>query len=267
MKKIKKGDTIIEVMISMAVFSMVAVISVTLMNNGLNTAQRSLEITMARLAIDAQADTLDFIRSGAISENGKTSNSEDYTYQWNKILDKAKFATEVNTDVLDLHDGETSCGGAISRVKSTFGDSLFALNPRGVIPVPNDGSKLLYATKHSGGSIVEHMDKDSFLVENVLVNVNGVTRGMIGDGGLYPRIIYAPYYGTKEDKLTSDAYYTYRKVDQVQNIWMVAIKEGSDDRKSKYYDFYIQTCWESPGMSTFVTLSTIKRIYNPEAKL
>ncbi len=259
----QRGDTIIEVMISLAVFSLVAVVSVTIMNNGLNAAQRSLEISMARLAIDAQADTLDYIREGAYNEAGKSSNAQDYTHKWEKITNKAVLSTNVtNPTALDLHSGTTSCSAAISRIKSTFGSSVFALNPRGVIPVDNNGKTLRYATTYTSTNGL--MNENSFLVENTIVS----GRSMIADGGLYPRILYTSYDGTDlTDSLVEDTYYSYRKVDQVQNIWIVAIKEGSDENKSKYYDFYIQTCWESPGASTFVTLSTIKRVYNLESKL
>lgn len=49
-----RGDTIIEVMFAVAVFSMVVVGAIMLMNRGVGMAQRSLEITQARQQIDAQ---------------------------------------------------------------------------------------------------------------------------------------------------------------------------------------------------------------------
>lgn len=49
-----RGDTIIEVMFAVAVFSMVVVGAIMLMNRGVGMAQRSLEITQARQQVDAQ---------------------------------------------------------------------------------------------------------------------------------------------------------------------------------------------------------------------
>ena len=46
--KLRRGDTLIEVMFSVTVFALVIVISVNLMNGGLNTAQKTLETTMTR---------------------------------------------------------------------------------------------------------------------------------------------------------------------------------------------------------------------------
>ena len=42
-KQIKHGDTIVEVMLSIAIFSAVAMLTINLMNRGLNTAQTTLE--------------------------------------------------------------------------------------------------------------------------------------------------------------------------------------------------------------------------------
>ncbi|PID31555.1 hypothetical protein CR983_00525 [Candidatus Saccharibacteria bacterium] len=58
----RRGDTIVEVMVAFAVFTLVAVGSMTVMNRGLTTAERSLEITLVREQIDAQAAILRYAR-------------------------------------------------------------------------------------------------------------------------------------------------------------------------------------------------------------
>lgn len=50
----KPGDTIVETMFSFAVFSLVVVAALTLVNQGVAMAQRSLEITLVRQQIDSQ---------------------------------------------------------------------------------------------------------------------------------------------------------------------------------------------------------------------
>ena len=55
------GDTLIEVMFSVTVFALVIVVSINLMNGGINTAQKTLEVTMTRNEIDAQAEAIRFI--------------------------------------------------------------------------------------------------------------------------------------------------------------------------------------------------------------
>ena len=61
--KYHKGDTLVEVIVAFAVFALVAVSSVTLMNKGIALAQDSLETTLVREQIDAQADMLRYVQS------------------------------------------------------------------------------------------------------------------------------------------------------------------------------------------------------------
>lgn len=64
----QSGDTIIEVMFAVAVFAMVAVGCISIMNQGMATAQRSLEVTLVRQQIDAQAETLRYIHDAYIAQ-------------------------------------------------------------------------------------------------------------------------------------------------------------------------------------------------------
>ncbi len=54
LRRANQGDTIIEVMFAFAVFSLVIVSAVVLMNQGVAMAQRSLEISLVRQQIDSQ---------------------------------------------------------------------------------------------------------------------------------------------------------------------------------------------------------------------
>ena len=62
---IKRGDTIIEVILAVTIFSAVAVAALTLMNSGTAISQRSLETTLVRHQVDSQAEMLRFISSSA----------------------------------------------------------------------------------------------------------------------------------------------------------------------------------------------------------
>lgn len=74
-----RGDTIIEVMLAVTIFSMVAVGALTIMNQGMSVAQRSLEITLARQQVDGQVEMLRYIHSRA------QENVAPYTTTWNSI--------------------------------------------------------------------------------------------------------------------------------------------------------------------------------------
>jgi hypothetical protein len=89
-----RGDTII------AIFSSVAVVALALMNQGLVSAQKSLEITQVRQQIDAQAETLRFMHHNYVLNQGG-----DAATKWNDItkekVDKA--------DEFSKASGESEC--------------------------------------------------------------------------------------------------------------------------------------------------------------
>lgn len=63
----QQGDTIIEVLFAITVFAMVAVGSLSIMNQGIATAQRALEITLVRQQIDAQAEAIRYIHQAYVT--------------------------------------------------------------------------------------------------------------------------------------------------------------------------------------------------------
>lgn len=65
MAKYESGDTIVEVLLAIAVFSAVAVATLILMHRGVLLAQQSLEVTLVRQQIDAQADLLRYVHARA----------------------------------------------------------------------------------------------------------------------------------------------------------------------------------------------------------
>lgn len=65
--KLSNGDTLVEVLFAMAIFSLVAVGSLSIMNKSTSTAQRALEISEVRQEINAQAETLRFLNASYIA--------------------------------------------------------------------------------------------------------------------------------------------------------------------------------------------------------
>lgn len=62
-----RGDTLVEVLFATAVFSLVAVSGLAIMNQGAAAAQRALEITLVRQQVDAQAETLRFLNASYVA--------------------------------------------------------------------------------------------------------------------------------------------------------------------------------------------------------
>lgn len=89
----QRGDTIIEVLFAVAVFAMVAVGSLTIMNQGVASAQRSLEITLVRQQIDAQAEAIRYIHQSYVAAFQKggatpTGTAAEWIKMTNKITGK-----------------------------------------------------------------------------------------------------------------------------------------------------------------------------------
>ena len=78
------GDTIVEVLFAVTIFSLIAVGSLSIMNQGLAVAQRSLEITLVRQQIDSQADALRFLNGRYIADYGKNGRATD---DWNRLIE------------------------------------------------------------------------------------------------------------------------------------------------------------------------------------
>lgn len=69
-ERYQRGDTLIEVLFSVAVFSLVAVMSLAIMNQGTATSVRALQITTVRQAMDGQAEILRFLNSSYVAAYG-----------------------------------------------------------------------------------------------------------------------------------------------------------------------------------------------------
>lgn len=91
-RRTQRGDTLIEVLFAISVFSFVIVGALALMNQGTAASQRSLEITLVRQQIDAQAETLRFMHGSyvAVYQTGISFNTTDGTTspaeEWSRIV-------------------------------------------------------------------------------------------------------------------------------------------------------------------------------------
>lgn len=75
----EQGDTLIEVLFAITVFSFIVVTALSLMNQGVAAAQRSLEITTVRQQMDGQAETLRFLHESYVEayQSGLTYDTAD----------------------------------------------------------------------------------------------------------------------------------------------------------------------------------------------
>lgn len=82
MRSREQGDTIIEVLFAVAVFAIVAVGGMAIMNQGTAIAQRSLEVTQVRQQIDAQAEAIRYIHQAYVATYQQNGTPSGTAAQW-----------------------------------------------------------------------------------------------------------------------------------------------------------------------------------------
>lgn len=88
----ERGDTLVEVLFAFAVFAVVAVGSLTIMNQGVASAQRSLEITLVRQQMDAQAEAIRYVHQAYVAayQKGVTPAPDTAAAQWGVMKSKGE---------------------------------------------------------------------------------------------------------------------------------------------------------------------------------
>ena len=257
---IKRGDTVIEVTIAITMFCLVAIIAITLMDSGINTAEGSLETIMARNEIDAQAEALRFIQNSYLAEREIATDQQQYTELWKRIVGHSgDVGLAIDSDKLPSFNIET-CEAAYADIRSAF-----IINTRRIEPSDS------YSNSQTG------MTDHGFYLDQIIISPQRPeNEGRLQSATLYPRIIFSRLGGTTNtsddilqdqegDTSGSDSDFLYRAVNRAEGIWIFAVKGNSDaSGKIQFYDFHIRTCWQKPGNSFVSTIGTIVRLYNPE---
>lgn len=112
----QRGDTLVEVLMSLAVLSMVIVGAVTLMNRGLQAAQIALEHSQSRQEVNRQIEFMRYLRD----QYSVNSASTDGT-TWRTIINTFSNTTQTNYDGCTVTAGKSAfylrrTGGVVERV-------------------------------------------------------------------------------------------------------------------------------------------------------
>lgn len=257
----RRGDTLIEVMFATAIFSLVAIISLAIINLGVADVQADLEAVTARSEINAQAEALRFLHSSYISENTlplygslvgvdpTLEKHQQYTDVWRAITSHA------------IAPSEMTIKFPIDACSEVYRDDDFLLRQNKAF-ILNTHNLLL--------NDAAVPDRD---LSDIYVDANSPNR--FREAGLGARIIYANNSGTNKDYNTDDFAYgegnilgdagnLYSHIAVAEGIWVIAVKNTEDDAVPTYYDFYIQACWYGPNAKHASTLDSVIRLYNPE---
>jgi len=260
----RRGDTVIEVTFAIVIFSLVAVGAIALMNSSTNTAQASLEITMTRSEMAAQAEALRFIHNAFTMERSLVPSNQQYVELWRTISALALLnRNSVGNPGISSYP-ISSCESAYKWVSddSIFADRAFIINVRNIRAIssstPNWQDEL-------NTIIIFSSTSGQYDSANADVNTNSfeVTP-------LYPRIVYTASGGSSPDNSTTGNLAadqsTFTRIHKAQGIWIVPVASGnlSSQGVPEFYDFHIRTCWYAPGKKAPSTIGTIIRLYNPE---
>jgi len=104
----QRGDTIVEVVLAFAVFSLVSVGAMTVMGQGTNASQRALEITLVRQQIDAQAEAL------RAAHQAYTASSNGASSQWRQ------FARAVTAENTVTYADQNACPSDDNQISNSF---------------------------------------------------------------------------------------------------------------------------------------------------
>lgn len=260
--RLKRGDTIIEVAFSIAIFSLVAVISILVMNSGLATAQASLEVTMARNEINAQAEAIRFVHNSFSLERELHPDKQDYRDLWYRLS----------------RDSDAFDGGMVNRA-----ENVPELSVDNCSQIYDGGSKSILGSSKLTAFVIDFRavdpHDDSFnndhLKEIVVSTKNASDR--FSETVVNPRVIFSkdiPTLDINSDTENSDQMFElgdYRYVARAEGIWVIATRDetrknpdGVVEAVPEFYDFHIYTCWVAPGRDRPSTIGTIVRLYNPE---
>lgn len=241
------GDTLVEVMFAVGIFSMVVISSMTVMNSGTKNIQRDLEITMTRNEIDAQAEALRFIQSSHVAERSYPKSEWKYGELWSAVVNNAIDGSIGDEDLkkeLDYHPAK--CVDIYTKDNDQTGDiwkhNGFIINYRNLYQSAVEDDFGNTNTKIDASKVVYRPNNNDVLMQTT---------------SLYPRLLF--YDSNNED---DSKYYSGSESNELKSaegLYVIAVK----DKEKKYYDFYIRSCWQSSDGATPTLTSTVIRLYNP----
>ena len=223
----------IEVMLAVGIFSMVAVAVVAVMSGGTSSSQTALETTLTREEIDAQAEALRFIHSAYIADKNAGIEGK-FSDLW----------AEITRYAIPINNASTEYVDSIVKFSPSSCQELFDI---------------------SGDSSIFSFQAPFILNTRILgtfEDVSYVVSNKIFEASTYPRLVY------DSDSLVGES----TTLVSAEGIYIVAVKDpestniiGKEGTTQAYYDFYIRTCWYGTGDQSPSTISTVMRLYDPDA--
>lgn len=269
-RKNRRGDTLIEVMLAVGIFSMVAVAVVAVMSGGTSSAQTALETTLAREEIDTQAEALRFIQRAYLTDK-KVGAASAYSNLWTEITGKALSPSNIDTEiekVAEFHPN--SCQELYGDEGEVNNHNAFVINTKNLAS---------YGIKAQNDALTNAWQGTAEIGDVIVSNETG--NKPLQQAATYPHLIYIDQENDQAlNAQTSDMQGaahqdTVVPLYRAEGIYVIAVKDpsstaivgeasGLNGTLSAYYDFYIRTCWYGTGDQSPSTISTVIRLYNPD---
>lgn len=252
-KNRKKGDTLVEVALAVGIFSMVAIVVVSVVSASTSGAQNALETTLTREELDAQAEALRFIHDSYVNDlQSKNTNDNKYAKLWQEITKNAATGA--------LSYNPSTCDELYDSTTGTFKSGLTF----------NQGSSGSAAVPFIINTRMLNQALTSTTIPQIVVRSG--SKNVFYTPSTYPRILYGTSVPTVDESLLDQTTITPEQVARVEGFYIVASKGAHDivsgtasfaESKTAYYDFYIRSCWMPTGKSRASTISTVVRLYDP----
>ena len=175
----ERGDTLIEVLFAITVFSFIVVASLNLMNQGVAASQRSMEITTVRQQMDGQAEVLRFLHESyvdAYQPGTATYTPGTPAAEYQKIIAFAKASGR--TSASEFNGGGTTCTVPSDPARD------FILNPvsatlvtSSINPAVFEKAPIFAQLTYGSGNVLEK--SQGLWVEAVRSTENGSSAGYI----------------------------------------------------------------------------------------
>ena len=251
-----RGDSLVEVMFAVGIFGMVAVGAIQIMNRGLYTAQDTLEHTMAMNEMNSQAESLRFIHEAYVNSE-ELSGENAYNSIWRESIKSKMYNTE---------EYEFS--------KFQEFQEIYDLISRG-------GGEYKGETYYTCDDLYKVLPENAFVIDPSLLSESSVSDALKDNTMLQPSAISPRLFRGDSSSLTDASVITGDTADtgalaSADGIWVLGVASTSGiycdvdvpgdgkDFRPDYYDFYIQTCWDTVGSGAPATTSTTIRIFNPD---
>ncbi|MDR2063876.1 MAG: type II secretion system GspH family protein [Candidatus Nomurabacteria bacterium] len=275
--KRKRGDTVIEVIFATTIFGLIAVISISLMNSGISTAQAAVELTLARNEIDAQAEALRFIQNGFAAERENDATTWQFDDLWDNLTDNDGDSTSrvhnTTTNPLpEFHVPQQATSTSSNYQNDGCATAMNSGNMQGAF-ILNTRRLTLSTPVADPNTITDLRGRSSTVLSQSITDYNELA-GTIVSTPLYPRIIYSTSSArnnSNEENLQEDSSAgDYVFVRRSEGLWVLVTASNKTTYSNvmkaylpDYYDFHIRACWYAPASAIPSTIGTIVRLYNP----